>query len=109
MCLVPSPPVLGRRLHVLLDDDRFDRLQRLALERGVSIGSLVRRAVDVAFPADGERRSAAAAAILDAGAAPSPKLDDLRTELADLRSAGTTDPAAGPEQRAPRRTRRTGG
>ncbi len=99
--------MLGRRLHVLLDDDRFERLQRLSAERGVSIGSLVRRAVDVAFPIDGERRSAAATAILDAGAMPSPKLDDLRAELADLRSAGTTDPAAGPDNAPPRRPRRT--
>jgi len=96
--------VLGRRLHVLLDDGRFERLHRLAGERGVSVGSLVRHALDVAYPVDGQRRSAAAAAILDAPAAPSPKLDDLRAELVALREASVPDhaPLAPPARKARR-------
>jgi hypothetical protein len=81
--------VLDRRLHVLLDDERFERLARLAHDRGVSVGALVRRAIDVAYPAGGERRSAAAAAILEARPGPSPLLDELRAELDELRRRRT--------------------
>jgi hypothetical protein len=84
-----GPPVLDRRLHVLLDDERFDRLARLAQDRGVSVGALVRRAIDVAYPAGGERRSAAAAALLEARPGPSPMLDELRAELDELRRRRT--------------------
>ena len=96
--------MLDRRLHVLLDDERFERLARLAEERSVSVGALVRRAIDVAYPAGGARRSAAAAAILEARPGPSPMLDDLRTELEELRRRGL--PEDGP---APRRSRRASG
>jgi Ribbon-helix-helix protein, copG family len=34
------------RLQVLLDGERHDRLKQLAAERGVSVGSLVREAID---------------------------------------------------------------
>jgi hypothetical protein len=81
--------VLDRRLHVLLDDERFERLAGLADERGVSVGALVRRAIDVAYPPGGARRSAAAAAILEARAGPSPMLDELRDELDELRRRRT--------------------
>ena len=81
--------MLDRRLHVLLDDERFDRLAGLASDRGVSVGALVRRAIDVAYPAGGERRSAAAAAILEARPGPSPMLDELRAELDELRRRRT--------------------
>jgi hypothetical protein len=81
--------VLDRRLHVLLDDERFDRLARLAQDRGVSVGALVRRAIDIAYPAGGERRSAAAAALLQARPGPSPMLDELRAELDELRRRRT--------------------
>ena len=81
--------MLDRRLHVLLDDERFERLARLADERSVSVGALVRRAIDVAYPPGGERRSAAAAAILEARPGPSPMLDELRDELDELRRRRT--------------------
>lgn len=81
--------MLDRRLHVLLDDERFERLARLAEARNVSVGALVRRAIDVAYPPGGERRSAAAAAILEARPGPSPMLDELRDELDELRRKRT--------------------
>jgi hypothetical protein len=93
--------VLDRRLHVLLDGDRFERLNRLAEERNVSVGALVRRAIDVAYPPGGARRSAAAVAILEARPGPSPMLDELRGELDDLRRRGLPETDA-----APRRGRR---
>ena len=104
VCAWYGPPVLDRRLHVLVDDERFQRLTRLAEERSVSVGALVRRAIDVAYPPGGARRSAAAAAILEARPGPSPMLDELRSELDDLRGRGLPD-----LRPAPRRSRRTGG
>ena len=86
---------------MLLDGDRFERLTRLAEERSVSVGALVRRAIDVAYPPGGERRSAAAAAILEARPGPSPMLDELRTELDDLRRRGLPE-----SEPTPRRGRR---
>ena len=37
---------LNRRMHVLLDDERLERLRRRAEARGSSVGSVVRDAID---------------------------------------------------------------
>lgn len=37
---------LNRRVHVLLDDDRLERLRRRAEATGTSVGALIRDAVD---------------------------------------------------------------
>lgn len=37
---------LNRRVHVLLDDQRLERLRRCAQVRGSSVGSVVRDAID---------------------------------------------------------------
>ena len=41
---------MEKRLQVLLDDERFSRISHIAARRGASIGSVVREAIDVAFP-----------------------------------------------------------
>lgn len=52
--------MLNRRLQILLDDERYERLAKRAAERGTSIATLVRDAIDVRYPAvDPERRAAA--------------------------------------------------
>jgi len=38
--------VLNRRLQVLLDDERMERLERRSAETGASAGEVVRRAID---------------------------------------------------------------
>jgi len=43
---------LTRRLQVLLDAERFSRLERLADERGTSVAALVREALDRTYAAD---------------------------------------------------------
>jgi hypothetical protein len=45
-----SMPTLKRRLQVLLDDDRYERLRRRAEETGDSVGEVVRGAIDEAIP-----------------------------------------------------------
>ena len=61
-----SMSALTRRLQVLLDEDRYARLERLARRRGTSVATIVREAIDAAFPDDGPNRSEAARRILDA-------------------------------------------
>lgn len=51
--------MLSRRLHVLLDEGRFERLRRASERAGTPMGELVRRAIDREFPPDLPDRAAA--------------------------------------------------
>jgi len=76
MCL------LTRRLHILLDDRRYRRLQAEARARRASVGELVREAIDRTFRVPYERKRAAAKAILAAKPTPLPtEMRDLKAEL----------------------------
>ena len=68
------------RLQVLIETEQRERLERVAARRGVSVASLVRRAIDVAYPSGLEQRAVIAASILDP--------DDLRAELDVIRGRG---------------------
>lgn len=57
---------MTRRLQVLLDEDRYARLERRARLRKTSVATLVREALDAAFPAEGLNRAEAARILLDA-------------------------------------------
>ncbi|MBW8060426.1 MAG: ribbon-helix-helix protein, CopG family [Solirubrobacterales bacterium] len=48
--------MLTRRLQVLVDDDRYERLARESERTGAPVGELVRRAIDHEFPQVGSRR-----------------------------------------------------
>ncbi len=78
--------MLERRLQILLDDERYRRIERVARDRGTSIAAVIREAIDRGLPATPALRSAAARRILEA-----PDMDvpsdpaDLLTELDDLR------------------------
>lgn len=78
--------MLDRRLQVLIDGDRWTRLEREAARRGVSVAVLVREAIDERFPGDAHQRRAALQAILDAEPMEVPDPDDLHRELEALRS-----------------------
>lgn len=78
--------MLDRRLQVLIDEDRWARLEREAGRRGVSVAVLVREAIDERFPGDAETRRAALQAVLDAAPMDVPDPDGLRAELEALRS-----------------------
>ena len=41
---------LSRRLQVLIDEERWARLEDEATQRGASVATLVRDAIDLAFP-----------------------------------------------------------
>lgn len=73
------------RLQVLVDVTQRERLERTASERGVSVASLVRAAIDVVYPPEATSRARAAAALLAVEPMPAPTVDELIRELDDLR------------------------
>lgn len=74
--------MLTHRLQLLLDDERYERVQALARQRGTSVATVIREAIDRGLPATQRRRSAAARRIL---AAEPMLVADLLAELDDLR------------------------
>jgi hypothetical protein len=77
--------MLERRLQILLDEERHERLVAVAQERGVSVATVVREAIDRGLPATEGRRRAAGRRLLDAPDAPVPEPAELRAELDALR------------------------
>ena len=77
--------MLTRRLQVLLDDERHHRLERVAAERGVSVATVVREAIDRGLPDPAGRRRAAGGRVLDAPDMQVPQVDELLAELDELR------------------------
>ncbi|MDR0627586.1 MAG: hypothetical protein LBG11_10100 [Bifidobacteriaceae bacterium] len=73
------------RLQVLIEVEQRQRLERVAAGRGVSLGVLVRDALDVVYPAGSDRRATAAAAILAAAPMAVPQPEELGQELEELR------------------------
>lgn len=78
--------MLERRLQILLDEARYQRVSAEARHRGVSVAAVIRQAIDRALPATSEERRAAARRILDAPDMPVPAdPSDLIAELDELR------------------------
>ena len=75
-----------RRVQLLLDQDRYDRIAREAGRRGVSVATVIREAIDRSIPAGDARRMKAGKLILDAPDMPLPEPDALRRELDEVRS-----------------------
>ena len=78
---------LERRLQILLDDARYQRLTREAESSGRSVGAVVRQAIDTCFPADGDRRHAAGTRLLQVSveaddSAAEPDWVDIKRDLA---------------------------
>jgi hypothetical protein len=55
---------LSRRTHILLDEDRYRRLERRARDTGASVGALIREAIDVVYPGVPTDRARAATRFL---------------------------------------------
>lgn len=77
--------MLDRRLQILLDEERYQRISSLAAARGVSVAAVVRDAIDRGLPSAPARRSAALDTVLAAVAMPVGAPDELRRELDELR------------------------
>lgn len=70
---------------MLLDEERYQRLAEAAAERGVSVATIVREALDRGMPTSPHRRRQAGQRVLDAPDMPLPDVEDLLAELDDLR------------------------
>ena len=76
--------MLDRRLQILLDEDRYQRLQDAAQARGVSVAMVVREAIDNGLTGSRVRRANAAARILAADDMPVGDPGELRAELDEI-------------------------
>ena len=75
---------LNRRMHVLLDDDRLERLRRRAELTGSSVGAVVRDAIDHELERDDRARALAALeSLLAAPPVPVGTPEELKRELAE--------------------------
>jgi hypothetical protein len=81
--------MLTRRLQILLDEERHRRISALAAERGVSVATVVREAIDRGLAMPDERRRAAGRRLLAAAPMPVPEPSELRAELDELRGRRT--------------------
>jgi hypothetical protein len=77
--------MLDRRLQVLIDEERWDRLTAEADRRRVPVAVLVREALDQVYPNDFEQRRAALQRVLAAEKMPVPGPEELRRELDEIR------------------------
>jgi hypothetical protein len=78
--------MLDRRLQILIDEERWSRLEDEASRRKVSVSTLVREAIDERYPGRDQERRAALRSLLDAEPMPAPEVDELRRELDEIRS-----------------------
>ncbi len=77
---------LEHRLQILIDDERHRRISAAARERGVSVATVVREAIDRGLADPDAQRRGAAKRLLEAPDMPVPEPDELRAELEDLRA-----------------------
>lgn len=78
--------MLDRRLQVLIDEDRWERLEAEAERRGVAVSLLVREAIDERFPSRARARAVALQEALDAPPIEAPELGALLAELGEARA-----------------------
>jgi hypothetical protein len=76
---------LEHRLQILLDDERHRRISAVARERGVSVATVVREAIDRGVVDTPGRRQSAVRRLLDAPDMPVRDVAELHAELDELR------------------------
>lgn len=79
---------LTRRLQVLIDDVRWERLEDLARRRGASIGTLVREALDRTYGLGGVDPAVAAEAFLARPPLDLGEWDDAKREIEAMAERG---------------------
>ena len=85
--------MLTRRVHLLLDEDRYRRVSTLAKQRRVSVATVIREAIDHGLVhAQDRRRAAALRDILEADPMDVPEtVEELKAELDEMRSRHAVD------------------
>jgi hypothetical protein len=81
-----SMPPLTRRTQILLDEERYVRLEERAQRTGASVGALIRQAIDLAFPGAPSDRERAGKALLEAEPIAVADWPDLKRDLLDAHS-----------------------
>ncbi len=79
---------MTKRLQFLLDEGRYARLERHANHRGASVATLMREAIDTAFPEDGPTREEAARRLLAAEPIPVTDWPDMKAEIERMYEPG---------------------
>jgi len=74
---------LTRRTQILLDEERYVRLEERAQRTGASVGALIRQAIDVAYPGSPSDRERAGQELLDAEPIPVADWPELKRDLLD--------------------------
>jgi hypothetical protein len=77
---------LDHRLQILIDDERHRRISAVAQERGVSVATIVREAIDRGLASPDTRRRAAGQRLLHAPDMAVPEPAELHAELDSLRA-----------------------
>lgn len=80
--------IYGRRLQILLDEPRYQRVAGIARDRQTSVAAVIREAIDLLDPDERARKHAAGKAILEAEPMPVPEIEELKAELEEIRSRG---------------------
>lgn len=78
---------LVRRLQILIDEERFARLERASRRSGAPVSTLVRSAIDQVFPPEVPDRDAAVARLLAAELMPVDDWEVMKRETRDELSA----------------------
>lgn len=79
---------LTRRLQVLLDEERYARLERAAALRGAPIATLVREAIDRLFASKESDRRAAGQRLLNAPPMPVEDWEEMKRDLTEVPDLG---------------------
>lgn len=73
---------MERRVHILLDDARYRRVEAAARKRKTSVAAVIRDALDHSLAVEPEGKRRAAAELLAADPAPVPEsVEELKSEL----------------------------
>jgi hypothetical protein len=78
--------MLSRRLQILIDEERYKRLERAAQKNKGSVAAAIRDAIDLAYPANLDEKRKAAAAIVSAPQIELPDVEELKRELEAIRA-----------------------
>jgi predicted DNA-binding protein len=87
---VPSP-ALTRRTQLLLDDDLHRRLRETAEQRGISMGALIREAIDEKLSSVQDARAQAIQELLDAEPMPVEDWPLMKRQMIEDMNADTFD------------------
>lgn len=80
-------PSLSRRTQLLLDDDLHGRLRQIAAERGISLGALIREAIDEKLARVQDARATAIEELLSAEPMPVDDWPIMKREMLEDRYA----------------------